>query len=224
MYVEDFNVNRTRKSRTVPARPPRVLPRPPLGQRLKRSFYDRPTAGVARDLLGTALLRRLAGGWVGGVIVETEAYLPAGDPACHAHRGPTRSNASMFAPPGTLYVYPIHAKYCLNAVTEPAGVGSAVLIRALEPVWGMDLMRLHRGHDDPRRLASGPAMLCQALQVDRGCDGIDLTRPGPLTIVPLPNQEEMTILRTPRIGLRQGTDALLRFVVAGNPFVSRPLP
>ena len=131
---------------------PRTIKRPPLRQRLARSFYDRPTPIVARQLLGKALLRRLHDQWIGGVIVETEAYLSRDDPACHSDRGMTPSNASMFGPPGTLYVYPIHAKHCMNAVTESQGIGSAVLIRAIEPIWGIDYIKSNRGYDDLRRL------------------------------------------------------------------------
>ena len=120
---------------------------PPSNQdRLPRSFYDRSPATVARELLGKALLRRLDGQWLGGWIVETEAYLSDGDLASHSARGRTRGNAAMFGPPGTLYVYPIHAKYCMNAVTESDGTGSAVLIRAMEPVWGIDRMRRESWH------------------------------------------------------------------------------
>jgi len=201
----------------------RALRRPRLADRLDRSFYDRPTERVARQLLGKALLRRIDGGWIGGIIVETEAYLSHDDPACHAHRGQTRSNASMFGPPGTLYVYPIHAKYCMNAVTESTGMGSAVLIRAIEPVWGVELMRIHRGYDDPRRLTRGPAMLCQALKIDRGCDGLDLTRTRPVTIAEMPGEQNLEIATMPRIGISQATDALLRFVVAESRFASRPV-
>ena len=131
---------------------------------------------VARDLLGMSLLRKINSRWIGGRIVETEAYLSNDDLASHSVRGQTPSNASMFGPPGTLYVYPIHAKYCLNAVTQPTGTGSAVLIRALEPIWGIKHMRRHRQTDDVARLTRGPAMLCQALDVDRSLDLADLVR------------------------------------------------
>ena len=112
---------------------------------------------------------------LGGLIVETEAYLAADDPASHSHRGPTPRNRSMFAEPGTLYVYSIHAKYCMNAVTEAEGVGSAVLIRAMEPIWGIELMQFARGTEDRLRLCRGPAMLCQALSIDRSYDGSDIS-------------------------------------------------
>lgn len=196
------------------------LQRPPLKDRLTRSFYARPTADVARELLGKALLRRIQGRWIGGVIVETEAYLPVDDPACHASRGKTPSNASMFEQPGTLYVYPIHAKYCMNAVTESAGVGAAVLIRAVEPLWGLEAMIEHRGVDDVRRLTRGPAMLCQALRVDRDEDGCDLVRDSELAILD-PSDTQPDIVTTPRIGISKAVDKRLRFVVRGNRYASR---
>ena len=126
--------------------------------RLPLAFYERRTETVARDLLGKSLVRKVQGEHVGGIIVETEAYLSTEDPASHSARGHTPSNAAMFGRAGTLYVYPIHAKYCLNAVTESDGVGCAVLIRAIEPVWGVEAMQENRGVEDLRRLTRGPDM------------------------------------------------------------------
>ncbi len=154
------------------------------------------------------------------MIVETEAYLAENDPACHAIRGRTPSNSSMFGPPGTLYVYPIHAKYCMNAVTEAKGTGSAALIRAIEPIWGIDAMRSVRPYDDLRRLTRGPAMLCEALQIDRRCDGLYLTSDRDIFIANTAWNNEFQIVATPRIGISRATEPLLRFVVAGNRFVS----
>ncbi len=188
------------------------MKRPPLRNRLRRSFYDRSTALVARELLGKALLRRIDGTWVGGTIIETEAYLPDGDPASHSARGKTRSNASMFAKPGVLYVYPIHARHCLNAVTESEGLGAAVLIRAIEPIWGIEIMQRRRGHDELRRLTSGPAMICQALGVSRQWDGSDLTRHQDILIAKLEDELSIRISTTPRIGISKAKDVPLRFV------------
>ena len=110
------------------------------GQRLSIDFYSQTTVEVARNLLGKVLVRKLDNGEIlAGIVVETEAYLPADDPASHSFRGLGRKNASMFEAAGTLYVYPIHAKYCLNVVTEPKGLGAAVLIRALQPIEGLQL-------------------------------------------------------------------------------------
>ena len=188
---------------------------------LPRSFYDRDPARVARELLGMVLVRAARGGVCAGRIVETEAYLAAGDPACHSARGQTRRNAAMFGPPGHAYVYAIHAKWCLNTVTEPAGVPSAVLIRALEPLVGVAQMQRRRADAAPRDLARGPARLCAALDVDKRLNGWDLTRGERLWIADdgggLAAAE---VALTPRIGISSGQEHLLRFAVVGSAHVS----
>lgn len=190
-------------------------------QRLPESFYDRPTPAVARELIGAALLRRVGDVWVGGWIVETEAYLAERDPASHSARGQTPSNAAMFARPGTLYVYPIHAKYCCNAVTESAGRGAAVLIRALEPVWGIERMMAARGHRDLKRLTRGPAMLCQALQIDRGDNGRFLVQDSDLSIFRQSEIKPRRLAATQRIGISKAQHRKLRFVDQDSPHLSR---
>jgi DNA-3-methyladenine glycosylase len=187
--------------------------------RLPRTFYDRPTELVARDLLGQALVRRLAGKLLGGLIVETEAYLSQGDMASHSSRGKTPGNAAMFGDPGTLYVYPIHAKYCMNAVTESAGIGSAVLIRAIEPLWGIEQMQTHRAINEPRRLTRGPAMLCQSLAIDRRLDQTDLVDSTEVFIAEGTMQPDL-ITSTARIGVTRSKRRRLRFFVDGNWYVS----
>lgn len=196
-----------------------VMKLPKRRDRLPRSFYDRPTEIVARELLGKALLRKLDGEWLGGWIVETEAYLAVGDLASHSARGKRQSNAAMFGPPGTLYVYPIHAKHCLNAVTQSDGIGSAVLIRAIEPVWGIDSMRANRGQHELRRLTRGPAMLCQAMRVDRRLDAIDLASAGNMMIAAA-QRDVAEITETARIGISSSQDLPLRYFIDGNPYVS----
>src|SRR5947199_5156850 len=114
---------------------------------IERAFYNRAPAVVARDLIGRWLFRQTSAGLCGGTIVEAEAYLASRDPACHASRGMTHRNASMFGPPGHAYVYMIHSRWCLNAVTGPEGVPSAILIRAIEPLIGIDLMQRRRRTD-----------------------------------------------------------------------------
>ncbi len=200
---------------------------------LPRGFYDRDVVTVARELLGTHLLRMTEAGLVAGRIVEAEAYLAADDPANHAFRGRNRRNASMFGPPGHAYVYAIHSRWCLNAVTEPAGVPSAVLIRAVEPLAGLELMRQRRaarakkgrnnaGNGATLDLARGPARLCEAFAIDRTLDGWDLTRGEQLWIsrgaTPLDPAETAT---SRRVGVTSACDVLLRFYVADSPFVSR---
>jgi DNA-3-methyladenine glycosylase len=155
-----------------------------------------------------------------GRIVEVEAYLAADDPACHAARGKTKRNASMFAAPGRAYVYSIHSRWCFNVVTLPEDVPSAVLIRAIEPLDGLALMHRRRpGVTRPIDLARGPARLCQALGIDRDLDGHDLTVGRRLWIenadVPA------AILITPRIGISSAQDLPLRFLISDCPYVSK---
>ncbi|TWT92379.1 DNA-3-methyladenine glycosylase [Stieleria varia] len=193
------------------------------GQRLDAEFYNDSPESVARRLIGAALLRCVDGMWLGGWIVETEAYLSARDPASHSARGKTAGNASMFGPPGTLYVYPIHAKYCMNAVTENEGVGSAVLIRAIEPAWGIEQIIQHRNQTHPRRLTSGPAMICQALCVDRRDDGKDLTQDDDILILAAVDETQRRIRACKRIGISKAKDRRLRFVDRDSAYLSRPV-
>lgn len=194
---------------------------PLLKESLSRSFYDRPTETVAFELIGKALLHRVQGVWIGGIIVETEAYLSQGDLASHSARGKTKSNASMFAGPGTLYVYPIHAKYCMNAVTDKENKGTAVLIRAIEPVWGIEQMKSSRNQTELRRLTRGPAMLCQALGVDRNHDGLCLLKDRDFQIAKIRGAQQAKVTSTPRIGITKAVDMKLRFIQQGSRFLSR---
>lgn len=197
-------------------------PLPRLNKPLPRSFYAQPAAQVARELLGKTLVRVTdQGDILGGKIVETEAYLATDDPASHSFRGPTRRNQSMFGPPGTLYVYTIHAKYCMNISTEAEGVGSAVLIRAVEPLWGLGAMSAAREQSDPRKLTSGPAMLCQALGVTTADDGLDLVTLPWLRVLQAAAVDPGEVQRGPRIGIRQGQDLPLRFRIIDTRFASR---
>ncbi|MEM9367915.1 MAG: DNA-3-methyladenine glycosylase [Planctomycetota bacterium] len=183
-------------------------------------FFARDTTVVARQLLGLKLLKRSGRRWCGGLIVETEAYLPEGDFASHAARGQTGGNTSMFGQPGTLYVYPIHANHCLNMVTEAEGVGAAVLIRALEPTDGVSQMVKRRKTDEPRRLTSGPGMLCQALGVVRRHDGDELRESAGWRLECGVTVNADRIAAGPRIGISKSQTLPLRFFVDGNRFVS----
>jgi DNA-3-methyladenine glycosylase len=194
---------------------------PDLGTPLPREFYARDTTEVARDLLGRMLVHDDPDGLTAGIIVETEAYMQ-GDPGCHAARGQTARNAPMFGPPGTIYVYLIYGMHhCLNLVTQPEGVGEAVLIRALEPVHGLELMRKRRGRADVQELTTGPAKLTQALGVDRAHNAGDITQ-GPLYVSdgpPAPGP----ILTTTRIGLSttRGAELPLRYCLRDSVHLSR---
>ncbi len=197
----------------------------PLGtprRALPRSFYARPTLQVARDLLGCWVVRESPEGIAAGRIVEVEAYRGEDDPACHAAAGRTARNQVIYGPPGMAYVYFTYGMhYCLNVVTEREGFPAAVLVRALEPTLGLDLMRARRGVDALASLTSGPARLTQALAVDARLNGHDLAR-APLWLeAARPGERKGRIRRGPRVGIRVGIDRLWRFAWAGHPCVSR---
>jgi DNA-3-methyladenine glycosylase len=194
---------------------------------LSRRFYVPSAKVVAPALLGHWLIRNTASGPCGGPIVETEAYL-VGDPACHGAPGPTARNRVMFGLPGRGYVYLIYGyHFCVNAVCQPAGVAEAVLIRAVEVAWGEEVMRKRRPVEATRDLTNGPAKLCQALDIDRGLDGVDLCDSrSPLFIARNPAAEEFRQKRGPvvtgtRIGLTKAVDLPLRFYLERSPAVSR---
>ena len=187
------------------------------------------TVSAARALLGCLLVRDDEHGLRVGRIVETEAYL-RDDPACHAFRGRDARNGSMFERAGTAYVYRLHRSYCFNVVTGARGCGEAVLVRALEPVEGMEAMQRARerrtvGHTAPRgfALTNGPGKLCQALDIDTGLDGAALlavaSKRAPLRLLACAGALDVGV--STRIGISQGRDARLRFFVRDNPWVSR---
>lgn len=158
---------------------------------------------------------------VGGTIVEVEAY-DSDDPAAHGFRGRTPRNASMFGPPGHAYVYRSYGiHWCLNFVCEEAGSAAAVLVRALEPAYGIEEMRERRGLVEPRLLCSGPGRLCQALAVTRKHDGLPLDAP-PFELRAA--ESRLDVVVAPRIGVSVATDLPWRFCATGSPYLSRPLP
>lgn len=191
--------------------------RMPFGPILKRAFYDRPTVEVSRALLGKILVH----GRTAGMIVETEAYLGGEDLAAHSARGITDRTRVIFGPPGHAYVYLIYGMYeCLNLVCEAEGKPGCVLIRALEPVEGIDIMRGRRpAARKDRDLASGPGKLTLALAITRAQNGVDVTR-GSLVVREPREPREWEVQVTPRIGITQCADWPLRFVIRGNGFVS----
>ena len=179
---------------------------------------------VAPDLLGRTLVRQLPDGErLAGRIVEAEAYEP-GDPASHGFRGKTARNRAMFGPAGRLYVYFTYGNHwMMNAVTRGPGEASAVLLRAVEPVAGLEAMARARGRDRPLDLCSGPGKLAQALSVDRSHDGVDLVTGTEVWIergVPVPG----LVATSSRVGVSVGLERQWRFFVAGDPFVSRGRP
>ena len=172
---------------------------------------------VARDLVGATFL--LDG--VGGIVVEAEAYAPE-DPASHSYRGKTARNAAMFGPPGTLYVYRSYGiHWCANVVCGAEGVGSAVLMRALQPTHGLPVMHARRGTDDELRLCAGPGCVTQALGITRDHDGSRLDLP-PFELR-LPDEPADTVAG-PRVGITRAEDEPWRYSLRSSPYVSRPRP
>jgi DNA-3-methyladenine glycosylase len=195
-------------------------PPPPLDP-LPVSFYDRPVVDVARDLVGCVV----AHAGTSGVIVETEAYHDS-EPACHAFVGMTARTKTLFGPPGRSYVYRsygIHA--LLNAVCEPEGVGAAVLIRALEPLDGIELMRQRRGLERIEQLCSGPGKLTQALGIELAENDTPLTGAGPVAIGSrLAAWDDGALVTDTRIGITKAVELPWRFCARGSRHVSRPWP
>ncbi|MHB8155950.1 MAG: DNA-3-methyladenine glycosylase [Desulfocucumaceae bacterium] len=190
------------------------------GEALPGDFYRRDTALVARELLGKVLVHNSPQGLTAGIILETEAYT-SDDPSCHAFRGVTPRNRAMFGPPGCAYIYFTYGMhYCFNVVTAPEGVGEAVLLRSLEPLAGLAVMKERRGREKLTELCSGPGKLVQAMGIEPGMYGHDLTRE-PLLILragPVPGED---VVVTARVGIKLSADLPLRFYIKGNRYISR---
>ena len=175
---------------------------------------------MARRLLGLYLVHRTSEGVTAGRIVETEAYLFRNDPACHAARGQTERNRAMFGPAGFSYVYFIYGNYyCFNVVTSREGCGEAVLVRALEPTFGIELMQRRRKRDGITELCSGPGKLATAMGITRDDNNLNL-RSSRLSLKSGQKRTEK-IVTTTRIGISAGSELPLRFYLEGNPFISR---
>ena len=194
-------------------------------RRLSRADLPTGTVKLARYLVGKVLLHDLPAGRLSGRIVETEAYL-VGDAACHAFRGQTPRNASVFLAPGHAYVYFIYGScYMMNVSAEAEGIGAAVLLRALEPLEGIDLMERHRHTTRRFDLARGPGRLAAAMRIDRRLDGVDLCAGGgPLWLGATGPEKRRAspIGKSVRIGVTKELDRVLRFYERGSPFVSGP--
>jgi DNA-3-methyladenine glycosylase len=192
---------------------------------LPRSFFTRPSPEVGPDLLGRILVRRLGdGALLTARIVEAEAY-QEDDPASHSYRGRTSRTEVMFGPPGHAYVYFTYGMHhCINVVTGSTGEGSAVLLRAAEPLEGLEEMARCRGTNDPRALCSGPGRLCQALAIDRAENGVDLVRGRELWLLEGTPAPPSSISVGPRVGITSGIERPWRFSVRGDRFVSRARP
>lgn len=197
-------------------------------RKLPRSFYLQPTLKVARGLLGCFLVRKTGRHILVGKIVEVEAYLGTKDPASHAYRGETKRNSAMFLRGGHLYVYFTYGMhFCANVVTEEQGIGHAVLLRAIEPLQGNDLM-MRRRKLHPKNgltnLTNGPAKLCKALGIDGQDNGTDLLGNHLWIAKDVSVRKKRDIGVSTRIGISRGKQHRWRFYITGNPFVSRGLP
>jgi DNA-3-methyladenine glycosylase len=209
-----------------------------MKKRLNRKFYNRSTLKVAKELLGKYLVNEKDGNYVSGKIVETEAYIGPDDPASHAYRGVTPRNKVMFGDPGYAYIYFTYGMHhCLNFVTEREGFPAAVLIRALEPADGIEIMKERRKTKDLKSLTNGPAKLCQALGIDRTLNGADLCSDiiyvedrglnhavqarGMKHMVHTHGDKPTKIVATSRIGIKEGKEKKWRFYIANNEFVSK---
>lgn len=197
-------------------------------QPLPRAFFNRDPRHVARQLMGKILVREASGLKLTARIVEVEAYLGEDDPAAHAAAGRTLRNAVLFGPPGHAYIYFIYGNhYCLNVSCEPEGQAGGVLFRALEPMTGIDEMARARhvdlhGEKDWPKLTAGPGRLCQAFGITRASDnGRDLTFPASGLWIGDDGFRPRAITTTPRVGITKAAQAPLRYLLAGNPFVSR---
>lgn len=197
-----------------------------LGRRLPRRFFARPSTEVAPELLGRVLVRLLPDGRrIAARLVEVEAY-EQGDPASHSYKGrPTPRTEVMFGPPGPLYVYFTYGQhFCCNVVTGANGQGSAVLLRAAEPLDGLDVMASNRGWDAPRLLCSGPARLTQAFAIGRAENGTDLvTHPSLFLLSGTPLHPD-AIARSTRVGVNVGIERRWRFFERESAFVSPGRP
>lgn len=179
--------------------------------------FHAPSFEVAQSLIGATLLVN----GVGGRIVEVEAY-DHEDPASHSFGGPTRRNQVMFGPPCHAYVYRSYGiHWCLNFVCRPLGHGAGVLIRALEPLAGLEIMQARRGLANERLLCSGPGRVCQALGITGGHNGLPIDSP-PFQLLPRPVNQQFPMVAGPRIGISKAKDVLWRFGLEHSPYLSRP--
>ena len=196
---------------------------------VSKEFFACSTTKLAANLIGCYLAHRCAQGYTVGRIVETEAYLAKGDPACHAAKGLTKRNAPMFGPAGTAYVYLIYGMYhCFNVVSASEGCAEAVLIRALEPVAGLELMAQRRDTHDKHKLCRGPGCLTVAMGIDTSHNRLDL-RKSALHILPRDafasdeKAERIQIARGTRIGISEAQDLLLRYCMRDSHYLSRKI-
>ena len=188
---------------------------------LPLSFYSRPTLEILEDLIRMVLVRKSHEGQTSGVIVEAEAYRGEDDPASFAFRGRTKKSEMLYGPPGLAFVYLTYGiHFMLNMVTEEKDFPAAILIRALEPVTGIELMMRRRGSDDVVNLCSGPAKTCQAFGVDLALNGVSLYSTRSEIYIAQGKKVKRELVWSPRIGIREGKDRLWRACLEDSPFIS----
>lgn len=193
-------------------------------KKLEPSFYQKPTLDVAVSLLGKILVRRIGKAVVTGKIVETEGYIATNDAACHAYRGKTERNKHMFGEPGTIYVYFTYGcHFMLNVVTEPEGEAAAVLIRAIEPLSGVDVLMERRGTKNIRNLANGPGKLTAAFDIDRTLSGESL-QSDVIYIADAPPVKRASVGVSTRVGITKSAELPWRFFIKDSTFVSPGKP
>ncbi len=188
---------------------------------IPKGFYLRDPADVARDLLGNFLVRRIRNHLLIGKIVETEAYYGRGDPASRAFKGKTRLCELMFGEVGKAFIYMVHGNWLLNVVAHPKGEVGAVLLRALEPIKGIEIMKKFRKTPEINSLTNGPGKLTQALNITKELNGVDLTSPSSTIFISKGEGENFEILSSHRIGVTEDLKKELRFFIKDNIFVSR---
>lgn len=188
---------------------------------LERKFYERDPATAAKDLLGKILVRKINSKTLSGKVVETEAYYGEGDPASRAYKGRTKFNELMYAEPGRTFIYMVHANWLLNIVAHFKGEVGAVLIRAVEPIQGIEVMVKNREGKNFHSLTNGPGKLTKALDITRELNGIDVTKRKSELTVTGGKKEEFEIASSHRIGVRMDLPEELRFFIKGNKFVSK---
>ncbi|MEM3728849.1 MAG: DNA-3-methyladenine glycosylase [Candidatus Bathyarchaeia archaeon] len=189
---------------------------------LPKSFYERNPAIVARELLGKVLVRKLNHQTLSGKIVETEAYYGEKDPASKAYEGRKAFNELMFSDAGKAFIYMVHGNWLLNIVAHPKGGVGAVLIRAVEPIQGIEVMMKNRGVEDIYALTSGPGRLTKALSITKKQNGLDVTRAENEIAIFEATAEEFEICTSHRIGVKRDLPQELRFYIKENRFVSKP--
>lgn len=188
---------------------------------LSRKFFERDSTTVAKELLGHLLYRNINGNILIGRIVETESYLPFIDPAAHSYIGKTKRTSILYGEAGYSYVYSIHRYFCLNVVCDAVNIPGCVLIRALEPLKGIELMIVNRSSKIEANLTSGPGKLCQALSIDKNLNAIDVTNSKSELQILEGVSEVNNIQTTTRIGISKAVDLPLRFYIKNSTFVSK---